>query len=80
MLAGFLVLGGCPVAFSAALRQALGTTAAPDGPGPGPALVQSAGLLTVAAALLCRGHMLLNAPGERGASWHDHARDEVSGL
>lgn len=69
MLAGFLVLGGCTVAFGAALRQALRGNAT-RGAGPGPALIQGAGLLTVAAGLLRRDHMLLNAPGEPGASWH----------
>ncbi len=48
MLVGFLVLGGCTFAFGAALREALSQNA-PGGAGPGPALVQGAGLLTVAA-------------------------------
>ena len=48
--------------------------------GPGPALIQGAGLLTVAAGLLRRDHMLLNAPGEPGASWHSNAHDAISGL
>jgi len=79
MLAGFLVLGGCTVAFGAALRQALRGNAT-GGAGPGPALIQGAGLLTVAAGLLRRDHMLLNAPGEPGASWHSTAHDAISGL
>ena len=79
MLAGFLVTGGCTVAFGAALRQALSGNAA-RGAGPGPALIESAGLLTVAAGLLRRDHMLLNAPGEPGASWHSNAHDAISGL
>jgi len=79
MLAGFLVLGGCTVAFGAALRQALRGNAT-GGSGPGPALIQGAGLLTVAAGLLRRDHMLLNAPGEPGASWHSTAHDAISGL
>lgn len=79
MLAGFLVLGGCTVAFGAALRQALSGNAA-VGAEPGAALIQGAGLLTVAAGLLRRDHMLLNAPGEPGASWHSTAHDAVSGL
>jgi hypothetical protein len=79
MLAGFLALGGCTAAFGAALRQALSTNAT-GGAGPGPALVQGAGLLTVAAGLLRRDHMLLNAPGEPGASWHNSAHDAISGL
>jgi hypothetical protein len=64
MLAAFLVLGGCTVAFGAALRQALSGNAT-GGAGPGPALIQGAGLLTVAAGLLRRDHMLLNAPVSR---------------
>ena len=56
MLAGFLVLGGCTFAFGAALREAL-TRNATGGAGPGPALVQGAGLLTAAAGLLRRDHM-----------------------
>ena len=79
MLAGFLVLGGCTVTFGAALREALSGNAA-GGAGPGPALIQGAGLLTVAAGLLRRDHMLLNAPGEPGASWHSNAHDAISGL
>jgi hypothetical protein len=79
MLAGFLVTGGCTVAFGAALRQALRGNAT-RGAGPGPALIQGAGLLTVAAGLLRRDHMLLNAPGEPGASWHSNAHDAISGL
>ena len=79
MLAGFLVAGGCTVAFGAALRRALGGTAV-GGAGPGPALIQVAGLLTVAAGLLRRDHLLLDAPGAPGASWHSHAHDAISGL
>lgn len=79
MIAGFVVLGGCTFAFGAALRAALRTDPV-GGAGPGPALVQGAGLLTVAAGLLRRDHMLLNAPGEPGASWHSTAHDVISGL
>ena len=79
MLAGFLVLGGCTVAFGAALRRALRDTGT-DGAGPGPALIQGAGLLTVAAGLLRRDHLLLEAPGAPGVSWHSHAHDAISGL
>ena len=62
-----------------ARRQALRGNATGDA-GPGPALIQGAGLLTVAAGLLRRDHMLLNAPGEPGASWHSNAHDAISGL
>ena len=79
MLAGFVVAGGCTVAFGAALRAALRGSAT-GGAGPGPALIAGAGLGTVAAGLLRRDHMLLNAPGEPGASWHSHAHDAISGL
>ena len=79
MLAGFLVLGGCTVAFGAALRQALRGNATGDA-GPAPALIQGAGLLTVAAGLLRRDRLLLDAPGEPGASWHSNAHDAISGL
>jgi len=79
MLAGFLVLGGCTFAFGAALREARSQHAT-GGAGPGPALVQGAGLLTVAAGLLRRDHMLLNAPGGPGASWYSNAHDAISGL
>ena len=79
MLTGFLVLGGCTVAFGAALREALSGSAA-DGAGPGPALIQGAGLPTVAAGLLRRDHMLLTAAGGAGASWHNNAHDVISGL
>jgi len=79
MLAGFLVAGGCTLAFGAALRAALRGTAVGGG-GPGPALIQVAGLLTVAAGLLRRDHLLLDAPGAPGASWHANAHDAISGL
>jgi len=79
MLAGFVVLGGCMVAFGAVLRRALRGPATGSA-GPGPALIQGAGLLTVAAGLLRRDHLLLDAPGAPGVSWHSHAHDAVSGL
>ena len=79
MVAGFLVAGGCTLAFGAALRRALRGTAVGGG-GPGPALIQGAGLLTVAAGLLRRDHLLLDAPGAPGASWHSQAHDAISGL
>lgn len=84
MLTGFLVLGGCTVAFGAALREALGGSRRGKGngdrAGPGPALIQGAGVLTIAAGLLRRDHMLLTAPGQPGASWHNHAHDVVSAV
>ena len=75
MIAGFVVLGGCSAGFGAALHQALGGSGRA---GPGPRLIQAAGVLTVAAGLLRRDQMLLTAPA--GESWHNHAHDAVSAL
>lgn len=75
MIAGFVVLGGCSAGFGAALHHALGGSGRA---GPGPRLIQAAGLLTVAAGLLRRDQMLLTAPV--GESWHNHAHDAVSAL
>ena len=72
MITGFLVLGGCGVAFGASLRERLGCR-----PGPAPGIIQAAGILTIAAGLLRRDHMLLTA-GD--VSWHSHAHDVVSAL
>jgi hypothetical protein len=74
MIAGFLVLGGCSVAFGAALHDALGGRARA---GAAPRLIQAAGLATIAAGLLRRDHMLLT-PG--AVSWHNHAHDVISAL
>ena len=74
MIAGFLVLGGCTVAFGTALHDALGGR---GHAGPAPRLIQGAGLLTIAAGLLRRDHMLLT-PGN--VSWHNHAHDAVSAV
>jgi hypothetical protein len=91
MVAGFVVLGGCTVAFGAALRDALGHAAGGQGrrsggvgrgrwcggAGPAPLLIQGAGLLTIAAGLLRRDRMLLS-PGS--VSWHNHAHDVISAV
>jgi hypothetical protein len=74
MLTGFVVLGGCTVVFGGALRDALGGRGRA---GSAPRLIQGAGLLTIAAGLLRRDHMLLT-PG--GVSWHNHAHDVVSAV
>jgi hypothetical membrane protein len=74
MVAGFVVLGGCTVAFGAALHEALGGR---GGAGLAPRLIQGAGLLTIAAGLLRRDRMLLT-PGS--VSWHNHAHDLVSAM
>jgi hypothetical protein len=72
MISGFVVLGGCAVAFGGALAAGLGGYRAA---GPGPALIQAAGVLAIAAGLLRRDHVLLTAGPE---SWHNHAHDVVS--
>ena len=68
MVAGFVVLGGCTVAFGAALHDALGHAAGGrgrwrggvgqgrwrGGAGLAPRLIQGAGLLTIAVGLLRR--------------------------
>ena len=75
MITGFVVLGGCSVAFGSALHAELGGSGRA---GPGPRLIQAAGILTVAAGLLRRDRMLLASPA--GESWHNHAHDLVSAL
>ena len=83
MVAGFVVLGGCTVAFGAALRDALGGRPAAGSVGQGrwrggaPWLIQGAGLLTIAAGLLRRDRMLLTSGG---VSWHNHVHDVVSAV
>jgi hypothetical membrane protein len=72
MIGGFVALGGCAVGFGAALAAGLGGHRAA---GPGPALIQAAGVLAIAAGLLRRDHVLLTTGPE---SWHNHAHDVVS--
>jgi hypothetical membrane protein len=72
MIGGFLVLGGCSIAFGRALHSELGSRGRP---GPAPAAIQAAGVLTIAAGLLRRDHVLLTTGPE---SWHNHAHDVVS--
>ncbi len=72
MISGFVVLGCCAVGFGAALAAGLGGYRAA---GPGPAAIQAAGVLAIAAGLLRRDHVLLTAGPE---SWHNHAHDVVS--
>lgn len=74
MIAGFLVLGGCSVAFGAELHDVLGGR---DHAGPAPRLIQGAGVLTIAAGLLRRDHMLLSSGS---VSWHNHAHDVISAV
>jgi hypothetical protein len=73
MIGGFVVLGGCSVGFGSALREALGGR---GNAGLAPALIQAAGVLTVAAGLLRRDQMLL--AGSAGESWHNRAHDVLS--
>lgn len=77
MIAGFLVLGGCSIAFGQALYDALGGRGLAGPAGPAPRLIQVAGALTIADGLLRRDHMLLVAGG---ASWHSHAHDVISAV
>lgn len=72
MVTGFLVLGGSLVAFGPALQEALGGSRRA---GPAPWLTEAAGVLTIAAGLLRRDHVLLVAGPE---SWHARAHDAVS--
>ncbi len=74
MIAGFLVLGGCAVAFGGALHEALGGRGRA---GPAPRLIQGAGVLTIAAGVLRRDHMLLTSGS---VSWHNHAHDVISAI
>jgi hypothetical protein len=74
MMAAFVVLGGCTVAFGAALRQVAGHRSA------GPWLVMVAGAAAVAAGVFRRDHMLLTGPGFTGESWHNQVHDVVSGI
>ena len=67
MITGFLVLGGCTVAFGEELARDLG--------GAAPRLIQGAGLLTVAAGLLRRDYMELTSGP---VSWHNEAHNVVS--
>lgn len=67
MVTGFLVLGGCTVAFGQELAR--------DPGGAAPRLIQGAGVLTVAAGLLRRDHMELTSGP---VSWHNQAHDIVS--
>jgi hypothetical protein len=72
MITGFLLLGGGAIGFGAALAAALGGRGQA---GPGPALIQAAGALTIAAGLFRRDHLLLTTGAE---SWHNHVHDVVS--
>jgi hypothetical membrane protein len=75
MIAGFLVLGGCAVAFGEALHDALGGRGRAGSTGSAPRLIQGAGVLTMAAGLLRRDRMLLTSGS---VSWHNQAHDVIS--
>jgi hypothetical protein len=74
MMAGFIGLGVCSVAFGAAVGRVT-----PPGSA-GPWLVTSAGVATVAAGVFRRDHLLLTGPGFAGESWHNQVHDVVSGA
>jgi hypothetical protein len=68
MITGFEVLGGCVIAFGYGLRGQASRAAW---------LIEAAGLLTIAAGLLRRDHLLLTSGP---VSWHNRAHDVVSAL
>jgi len=72
MMAGFIGLGACSVAFGTALGRL------PAAGSAGPWLVRAAGVATVAAGLFRRDHLLLTGPGFAGESWHNQVHDLVS--
>jgi Protein of unknown function (DUF998) len=74
MISGFLLLGAGAISFGAAMSAALGGRRRA---GPGPAVVEAAGVLAIAAGLLRRDHVLLMAGPE---TWHNHAHDVVSAV
>ena len=74
MMAGFVGLGACSIAFGTALRRV------PAAGSAGPWLVKAAGVATVAAGLFRRDHLLLTGPGFTGESWHNQVHDLVSGA
>ncbi len=74
MMAGFIALGVCSIAFGAAVGRVAGSGSA------GPWLVKIAGVATVAAGGFRRDHMLLVGPGFVGESWHNQVHDLVSDV
>ena len=74
MMAAFVVLGACTIAFGAALRGVPGHRPA------GPWLVMAAGAAAVATGAFQRDHLLLTGPGFTGESWHNQVHDVVSGI
>jgi Protein of unknown function (DUF998) len=74
MMAGFIGLGACSIAFGAGLGRIAAAGRA------GPWLIKAAGAATIAAGLFRRDHMLLVGPGFAGESWHNQVHDLVSGI
>jgi hypothetical protein len=74
MMAGFIGLGACSVAFGTGLRRV------PAAGSAGPWLVTAAGVAAVAAGVFRRDHLLLTGPGFTGESWHNQVHDLVSGA
>ena len=74
MMAGFVVLGLCSIAFGVALDRVIAPRSA------GPWLVLVAGAASIAAGLFRRDHLLLAGPGFAGESWHNQVHDVVSGV
>ena len=74
MMAGFIGLGVCSVAFGSALGRVTAVGAA------GPWLIGTAGAAVVAAGLFRRDHMLLTGPGFGQESWHNQVHGLVSGV
>jgi hypothetical protein len=73
MIAGFVLLGLSLIVFGSALGGELGGRRA----GPGPLVIEVTGVLTIAAGLLRRDHMLLTSGPQ---SWHNRAHNVVSGA
>jgi hypothetical protein len=74
MMAGFVALGACSIAFGAALAKVTAPRSA------GPRLVIMAGAATIAAGVFRRDHLLLAGPGFTGESWHNQVHDVASGV
>lgn len=74
MMAGFVALGACSIAFGAALAKVTAPRSA------GPRLVIVAGAAAIAAGVFRRDHLLLAGPGFAGESWHNQVHDVASGV
>jgi len=77
MIAGFVVLGGCAIAFGSALDEGLGGRARA---GLAPLVIRASGAAMIAAGLLRRDQMLLDPSGlvVAEASWHNQLHDLAS--